>query len=268
MIEWDAARIAAAAGANPTRVGEGGPGPCDRLARGDNGVTCSSVCVESAWTGGAFAEQALRAGAWGVLVAPEHAQRLTGGTALSHPNPLAGMQSLAREWRVALGQAGAKVVGITGSTGKTSTKDILAALLRDARELAETGMSAAVPASPGFGGRRDGGERSEPQHRDRAAADGAGGAVGTKALVLEMAMRGSGQIAELTAIAQPEVGVIVNVGPVHLEQLGTIEAVAAAKAELIAGMAGGATVVVPAGEPLLEPHLRADQHTVTLRRGR
>ena len=55
---------------------------------------------------------------------------------------------------------------------------------------------------------------------------------------------------------------IVNVGPVHLEQLGTIEAVAGAKAELIAGMASGATAIVPADEPLLEPHLRADQHTV------
>ena len=69
-------------------------------------------------------------------------------------------------------------------------------------------------------------------------------------------MRGAGQIAELTAIAEPDVGVIVNVGPVHLELLGSLEAIAAAKAELIAGLAPGATVVVPAGEPLLEPHLR------------
>ena len=58
-----------------------------------------------------------------------------------------------------------------------------------------------------------------------------------------------GQIAELTAIAEPDVGVIVNVGPAHLELLGTLEAIAAAKAELIAGLARGATAVVPAGEP-------------------
>ena len=69
--------------------------------------------------------------------------------------------------------------------------------------------------------------------------------MGTRALVLEMAMRGAGQIAELVAIAQPDVGVIVNVGPVHLEQLGSLKAIAAAKAELIAGMAGDATVVRP-----------------------
>ncbi len=85
----------------------------------------------------------------------------------------------------------------------------------------------------------------------------------TELLVLEMAMRGPGQIAQLTAIAEPDVGVIVNVGPAHLELLGSLEAIAAAKAELIAGLAPGASVVVPAGEPLLAPHLRADVHVVT-----
>ena len=52
-------------------------------------------------------------------------------------------------------------------------------------------------------------------------------------------MRGAGQIAELAAIAEPDVGVIINVGPVHLELLGSIEAIAAAKAELIAGLRAG-----------------------------
>ncbi len=52
-------------------------------------------------------------------------------------------------------------------------------------------------------------------------------------------MRGAGQIAELTEIAEPDVGVIVNVGPAHLELLGSLEAIAAAKAELIAGLGAG-----------------------------
>jgi UDP-N-acetylmuramoyl-tripeptide--D-alanyl-D-alanine ligase len=89
----------------------------------------------------------------------------------------------------------------------------------------------------------------------------------TEILALEMAMRGGGQIAELAQIAEPTVGVIVSVGPVHLELLGTIEAIAAAKAELIAGLPPGATAVVPAGEPLLEPHLRSDVNTVTFGEG-
>src|SRR5204862_5806580 len=126
------------------------------------------------------------------------------------------------------------VIGVTGSTGKTSTKDILAALLRPAlathanRENfnTEIGLPVSILAAP----------------------------PGTEALVLEMAMRGEGQIAELVAVAEPDVGVIVNVGPVHLELLGTVERVAAAKAELIRDLQPGATCVIPAGEQLLEAH--------------
>ncbi|MCW3022921.1 MAG: UDP-N-acetylmuramoyl-tripeptide--D-alanyl-D-alanine ligase, partial [Conexibacter sp.] len=81
---------------------------------------------------------------------------------------------------------------------------------------------------------------------------------GTEVLVLEMAMRGAGQIADLAAIAEPDVGVVVNVGPVHLELLGSIEAIAATKAELLAGLKPGGTAIVPAGEALLEPHRTRD----------
>jgi UDP-N-acetylmuramoyl-tripeptide--D-alanyl-D-alanine ligase len=90
---------------------------------------------------------------------------------------------------------------------------------------------------------------------------------GTRALVLEVAMRGPGEIAELTQISEPDVGVIVNIGPVHLELLGSLEAIAAVKAELIAGMAADTTVVVPANEPLLALHLRTDLRTVTFGEG-
>jgi UDP-N-acetylmuramoyl-tripeptide--D-alanyl-D-alanine ligase len=76
-------------------------------------------------------------------------------------------------------------------------------------------------------------------------------------MVLEMAMRGAGQIAELARIAEPDVGVIVNVGPVHLELLGTIEAIAATKSELIERLPPGGTAIVPAREPLLTTHLAA-----------
>jgi UDP-N-acetylmuramoyl-tripeptide--D-alanyl-D-alanine ligase len=135
------------------------------------------------------------------------------------------------------------VIGVTGSTGKTSTKDLLLGVLAPHRRVVasranfntEIGLPLEILAAP----------------------------AGTQVLVLEMGMRGPGQIAELAAIAEPDVGVIVSIGPVHLELLGTIEAIAAAKAELIAGLRAGATAVVPAGEPLLAPHLRADVRTLT-----
>jgi UDP-N-acetylmuramoyl-tripeptide--D-alanyl-D-alanine ligase len=170
-----------------------------------------------------------------------------GGAVLVHPDPLRGLQALAREWRRELGVQGARVVAVTGSTGKTSTKDILAAVLGAQRRTVassenlntEIGLPLSVLAAPGD----------------------------TEVLVLELAMRGAGQIAELTAIAEPDVGVIVNVGPVHLELLGSIEAIAAAKAELIAGLAPGASAVIPAAEPLLEPHVRAEVNTITFGEG-
>ncbi len=191
--------------------------------------------------GGYYAGDALAAGAWGVLVSPEHAVGASGaGVLLAADDPLAGLQALARSWRRALG---AQVVAITGSTGKTSTKDLLAAMIAQQRRVVaspqnlntEIGLPLSILAAP----------------------------AGTEVLVLEMAMRGEGQIAELAAIAEPDIGVIVNVGPVHLELLGSLEAIAAAKAELLVDLRPGATAVLPADEPLLEAHLREDLHTVT-----
>jgi UDP-N-acetylmuramoyl-tripeptide--D-alanyl-D-alanine ligase len=197
--------------------------------------------------GGRFGAQALAAGAWGVLVSSEHAREAEAGApgvVLAAEDPLAALQRLARAWRRALG---AQVIAVTGSTGKTSTKDLLLAVLAPQRRTVasranfntEIGVPLEILSAP----------------------------AGTEVLVLEMAMRGPGQIAELAAIGEPNVGIIVNVGPVHLELLGSLEAIAAAKAELIAGLASGATAIVPAGEPLLEPHLRADLHTVTFGEG-
>jgi UDP-N-acetylmuramoyl-tripeptide--D-alanyl-D-alanine ligase len=175
------------------------------------------------------------------------AESAHGGAVLAHSDPLAGLQTLARAWRRELRARGAMVVAITGSTGKTSTKDILAALL---------GKRLRVAASP---------ENLNTEIGLPLAVLGA--PAETELLVLELAMRGAGQIAELTAIAEPEVGVIVNVGEAHLELLGSREAIAAAKAELIAGLAPGARAVLPAGESLLAPHLRADVPVITFGEG-
>jgi UDP-N-acetylmuramoyl-tripeptide--D-alanyl-D-alanine ligase len=252
MRDWDARHLAAAAGARlarkPSGVGSP-PGPqgvsidSRELAPGDLFVGLRGERSD----GGAHAEQALEAGAWGVLVGEEHADALAGsahgGAVLAHSDPLAGLQSLARSWRRELRARGAMVVAITGSTGKTSTKDILAALLSRRLRVASSRENFNT-------------EIGLPLSILAAGAD-------TELLVLEMAMRGPGQIAQLTAIAEPDVGVIVNVGPAHLELLGSLEAIAAAKAELIEGLARGASVVVPAQEPLLEPYLRWELNTIT-----
>jgi UDP-N-acetylmuramoyl-tripeptide--D-alanyl-D-alanine ligase len=130
-----------------------------------------------------------------------------------------------------------RVVGITGSTGKTSTKDILAALCRP--------HASTVAAEGGHNN-----EIGLPLTLARIEPD-------TEVVVCEMGMRGLGQIAELCAVARPDIGVITSIGPVHLELLGTVEKVAGAKAEVVAALPAGGVAVVP-DEPLLAPHLGRD----------
>ena len=121
--------------------------------------------------------------------------------------------ALARSARRSATARAASVVAVTGSTAKTSTKDILAALCAPhARTVAAEGSQ--------------NNEIGLPLTLCRLEAD-------TEVAVVEMGMRGLGQIAELCEIAAPDVGVITSVGPVHLELLGTVERVAQAKAELI-----------------------------------
>ncbi|MGB0873036.1 MAG: UDP-N-acetylmuramoyl-tripeptide--D-alanyl-D-alanine ligase [Solirubrobacterales bacterium] len=194
--------------------------------------------------GGRYAADALAAGAWGVVVAPEFGEQVAAVRGPSQhvfvvEDPLEALGAVAKAWRQRLG---AKVIGVTGSTGKTSTKDILAALLAKSRTVVAT------PAN----------------HNTEIGLPLTilGAAIGTDVLVLEMAMRGSGQIDQLARIADPDVGCVVNVGPVHLEQLGTVEAVAAAKAELIAALGPDSAAVMPADEPLLDRHRRDDIQTV------
>jgi UDP-N-acetylmuramoyl-tripeptide--D-alanyl-D-alanine ligase len=242
VIDRDAAWVAEAAGGVLHAGDPGAPGP-KRATIDSRAIRPGDLFVGlrgDRADGGDFAQAALEAGAWGVLVGGEFGARLGEGVVIVAPEPLIALQSLARAWRRELG---AKVVGVTGSTGKTSTKDILATILgarlrtHANRENLNTEIGLPLTILEA--------ER------------------GTEAMVLEMAMRGSGQIAELAAIAQPDVGLIVNVGPVHLELLHTIEAIAAAKAELIRDLRPGATAVIPHGERLLDPHRREDVETIT-----
>lgn len=187
--------------------------------------------------GGEFAAAALAAGAWGVVAEAASARSPIGepggapeGWVFAVDDPLKALQALATAWRRELG---VPVVGITGSVGKTSVKDIARALLPGRvhanRENLNTeiGLPLTVLEAP-----------------DDA-----------ELLVLEMAMRGPGQIAELGAIAEPRVAAITNVGPVHVELLGSVEAIAAAKAEILAALPADGTAVVPVEAGELEPHL-------------
>jgi UDP-N-acetylmuramoyl-tripeptide--D-alanyl-D-alanine ligase len=127
----------------------------------------------------------------------------------------------------------ARVVAITGSVGKTSTKDILAALVRPHRRT--------VAAPRGFNN-----EIGLPLTLCLIEPE-------TEVVVTEMAMRGSGQIRELARIARPDLGVITSIAPVHLEQLGSLESIARAKAELLDELPSGAVAVLPEDAPELEP---------------
>jgi UDP-N-acetylmuramoyl-tripeptide--D-alanyl-D-alanine ligase len=163
---------------------------------------------------------------------------VAGGWVLAATDPLAALQGLATAWRRELA---CPVVGITGSVGKTSVKDICRAILpmrvHASRENfnTEIGLPLAICEAP-------------PE---------------TEALVLEMAMRGRGQIAELSRIAEPDVGTITNIGPVHLELLGTMEAIVEAKAEILGGLRERGRAVIPADEEALEPHLHESVVTIT-----
>jgi UDP-N-acetylmuramoyl-tripeptide--D-alanyl-D-alanine ligase len=190
------------------------------------GVTIDSRRVEvgdlfiAVGRGAEYVDDALAAGAAAALV-PEDA--------------FAALASLAREVR---SRSSARVVAVTGSTAKTSTKDILGALC--------TPHARTVVA--------EGSQNNEiglPLTLCRVEPD-------TEVAIVEMGMRGVGQIAELCEIARPNVGIITTVGPVHLELLGTVEGVAQAKSELIAALPPGGTAVVPADSPELEPYLQRD----------
>ena len=125
---------------------------------------------------------------------------------------LAALARLASFVAAELVAGGLTIVGITGSSGKTSTKDLIAAVLAPLGE---------VVAPPGSFNN----ELGHPWTVLRATAD-------TDFLVLEMSARHPGNIAELAAIAPPSVAVVLNVGTAHLGEFGSREAIAATKAEL------------------------------------
>ncbi|HEY8628067.1 MAG TPA: Mur ligase family protein, partial [Gaiellaceae bacterium] len=138
--------------------------------------------------------------------------------------------ALALVGRAVRERSSARIVGITGSMGKTSTKDILAAL--------SAPSARTIAAEASFNN-----EIGVPLTLCRLEED-------TEVCILELAMRGFGQIAELAQIARPQIGVVTNVGPVHLELVDSLDGVVRAKSELIAALPSGGTAIVPADFPV------------------
>ena len=162
------------------------------------------------------------------------AARAQGAATLVPDDEHAALAAIGRALRA---RSRARVVGITGSTGKTSTKDILAALC------APVARTVATRAS-------ENAELGVPLTLGRLEPD-------TELCLVELGMRGAGQIAELCEIARPDLGVITAIGPVHLELVGSVDGVARSKAELVTALPPGGIAVVPRS-PELEPYLERD----------
>jgi UDP-N-acetylmuramoyl-tripeptide--D-alanyl-D-alanine ligase len=143
-------------------------------------------------------------------------------------DPLLALQRLAAAWRARFTP---RVMGITGSVGKTTTKEITAAVLSQRfvtlRNRGNLNNEIGLPMTV----------LELDEHHQR--------------VVLEMGMYDVGEIAQLCRIASPHVGIVTNVGPVHLERLGTIERIAQAKAELVEALPADGVAILNADDPLV-----------------
>ncbi|SIS97023.1 UDP-N-acetylmuramoyl-tripeptide--D-alanyl-D-alanine ligase [Alicyclobacillus vulcanalis] len=173
-----------------------------------------------------FVDEAFRRGASVAVVT--HDVKTNLGPCVRVPNALEAVQALARWERR---QFGGPVVGITGSNGKTTTKEMVAAVLgalgpcvyTSANQNNELGLPLTIL-------------QRNASHR---------------AMILEMGMRGLGQIAQLCDIARPNFGVITHIGYNHIELLGSQENIALAKTELIASLPSDGTAVLNGDDPWL-----------------
>ncbi|MGV2827369.1 UDP-N-acetylmuramoyl-tripeptide--D-alanyl-D-alanine ligase [Myxosarcina sp. GI1(2024)] len=143
-------------------------------------------------------------------------------------NTLTAYQQIARWWRDCLT---IPVIGITGSVGKTTTKELIAAVLSTEGKVLKTQANfnneIGVPKT-----------LLEIDSEDNYA-------------VIEMAMRASGEIALLTEIACPTIGIITNVGTAHIGRLGSVEAIAQAKCELLENLPTSSVAILNYDNPLL-----------------
>jgi len=184
--------------------------------------------VGERFDGHEFVQTCLEKGAAGALWQKDHGTAPQGAVIIVE-NTLVALQELASSY---LRENKASVVGITGSNGKTTTKDIVDAILSTTFKVHKTqgnfnnhiGLPLTVLSM-------------EPD---------------TEIVILEMGMSGRGEIEELSLIAQPDVAIITNIGESHLLQLGSRLEIARAKVEIAAGMKSGGLLIYNGDEPLIE----------------
>ena len=187
-----------------------------------------------------FLEDVAAAGAVAVLCRTGRSRPLPGVCVLEADEPLTALGAIARQVRRAWG---GKVIGIAGSNGKTSTKDMLAALC--------------APHVPTLATHRNHNNRlGLPLTLFRLER-------GHALCICELGTSEIGELADLAAIAEPEIGLVTNIAPEHLEFLGDLEGVAREEAALLAALPAQGEAVVPAHEPLLAPYVRDDLRATT-----
>ena len=174
-----------------------------------------------------FVDEAIRKGASCVIVGQEYTlsnevEQLSNNIPiLQVENSLKAYQKIARWWRH---RFDIPVISITGSVGKTTTKELIATVLATQGKVLKTEANY-------------NNEIGVPKTLLQLSAD-------DNYLVVEMAMRGPGEIAELTHIANPTIGLITNVGTAHIGRLGSVEAIAEAKCELLREMSNNSIAIL------------------------
>lgn len=168
-----------------------------------------------------FVADAFARGASAALIEIENDSQLGAGATISVPNVVQGLANMARSFRQ---EFGGPVIGITGSAGKTTTKEFCAAACASLGEVLKT-----------QGNRNS--EFTGPLLWPELTAT-------TKVAITEMGMRGFGQIAHLAAFNLPNIAVITNIGYSHLEMVGSREGIARAKGELIEALPEDGTAIL------------------------
>lgn len=180
------------------------------------------------FNGHQFVENAFENGAVATLWAKNEAGAPSDKAVIFVEDTLVALQTLAKQY---LMEVNPKVVGITGSNGKTTTKDLVAAVLSTTYFVHKTkgnfNNHIGLPLTI----------LSMPEH--------------TEVAVLEMGMSGRGEIELLSNLAEPDVTVITNIGESHLMDLGSREAIAEAKLEIVTGLKRDGTLIYFGDEPLL-----------------